>query len=46
MQDNESDGDQRYLAVKVIDDIFTPWLSDVSEARREADCRPIIARPE
>ncbi len=37
MQDDESNGDQRDLAVKVIDDVFTPWLGDVPEARREAE---------
>jgi hypothetical protein len=37
MQEDEGDCDKRYLAVKVIDDVFTPWLSDVSEARRQAE---------
>jgi hypothetical protein len=37
MQEDEGDCDKRYLAVKVIDDVFAPWLGDVSEARRQAE---------
>src|ERR1700722_5516033 len=37
MQDDEGDGDKRYPAVKVIDDVFAPWLGDESEAGSEAE---------
>jgi hypothetical protein len=37
MQDDEGDCDKRYPAVKVIDDVFAPWLGDVSEAGSEAE---------
>src|SRR3984957_1246409 len=37
VQDDEGDCDQRYPAVKVINDVFAAWLRNVSEARREAE---------
>ena len=37
VQDDKGDCDQRYLAVKVINDVFAPWLGDVPEARGETE---------
>ncbi len=37
MRYDETDGYQRYLTVKVIDDILTPGLGDMAETCREAE---------